>query len=196
MEVAAGNKSRLVSRTEGWGGMRRTVVFVAIFVGASIAWFSLAGPGDGGQDRGPKPDPAKPESPFVISKEEQELIELTNKEREKENLPPLTPAEKLFQAARAHSQNMAKQDKMDHVLDGKNPLDRIKETGYGYLHVAENIAWAHKRTLAEVMENWMKSPTHKANILDKRFTQIGVGLAANEQGRVYYTQVFGTPKAK
>ena len=55
---------------------------------------------------------------------------MTNKARAKEKLPPLKLNSVLTKVARAHSANMAKQEKMEHELDGKNPSQRIKEAGY------------------------------------------------------------------
>src|SRR5713101_1572450 len=71
-------------------------------------------------------DPKKVE----ISEVEQAILDATNKEREKEKLPPLKPNKTLCEVARAHSANMAKQGKMEHELDGKTPADRVKAAGY------------------------------------------------------------------
>src|SRR6266849_8990868 len=75
-----------------------------------------------------------------LSEVEQAILDATNKEREKENLPPLKPNKILCEVARAHSANMAKQGKMEHELDGKTPADRVKAAGYIHAHMAENIA--------------------------------------------------------
>jgi uncharacterized protein YkwD len=171
---------------------------VALFIGA-LSLALLASPvhrAAGRPNPQEKPDADKDKGAFVLSKEEQEIIDLTNKERAKEKLPPLKANEKLFQAGRSHAANMAKHDKMEHVLDGKNPIDRVAATTYPYLYVGENVAWAFKKTPAEVMDQWMKSEPHRKNILDKRFTEIGIGIAPNDKGILYYTQVFGTPKPK
>src|SRR5437867_3138573 len=69
---------------------------------------------------GDKPAVDKDAPALELSKEEKALLELTNKEREKAELPPLKANEKLFKAARAHSTNMAKQNKLDHKLDDKD----------------------------------------------------------------------------
>src|SRR5712691_11080652 len=80
-----------------------------------------------------------PKAKFELSAVEQKILDATNKEREKENLPALKPNPILFEVARAHSANMAKQREMKHELDGKNPTDRIKAAGYEYSYIAENI---------------------------------------------------------
>lgn len=125
-----------------------------------------------------------------LNQEEQAIIDLVNKEREKENLPPLVPHEKLVQIARAHSLNMAKQNRMDHTLDGKNPIDRAKEVGYQPPGVAENVAWG-ARTPDEVVRMWMNSPGHRANILGKQTTEVGIGVGRSGTGGPFYTLVLG-----
>lgn len=126
-----------------------------------------------------------------LSKEEQEVVDLTNKERKEADLPPLKVNEKLVQAAREHSANMAKQDKLSHTLDDKGPAERLSAIGYIFSSWAENVAEGQK-TPAEVVETWMKSEMHKANILSKN-GEIGVGVAKSADGKKYWTQVFGNP---
>src|SRR5262249_2860660 len=98
-----------------------------------------------------------------LSEEEQTLLDLTNAERKKENLPALRPSPLLFQVARGHSANMAKQGKMDHKLDGKTPYDRIKGAGYKYSLAGENIA-VGEVPIERVMKSWMDSKVHRDNI--------------------------------
>jgi uncharacterized protein YkwD len=126
-----------------------------------------------------------------LTKEEQEVVDLTNKERKAADLPPLKVNEKLVKAARAHSANMAKQEKLDHTLDDKGPAERLKDIGYAFNLWAENVAEG-QRTAAEVMSSWMDSEMHKANILSKN-VEIGVGVAKSADGKKYWTQVFGSP---
>ena len=137
------------------------------------------------------------EKPGVsLTDEEKTIFELTNKARAKEKLPPLKLNSVLTKVARAHSANMAKQEKMEHELDGKNPSQRIKEAGYAASWGGENIAESNGDTPESIVKLWMESPEHKANILRDKFTEIGVGIARNAKGEVYYTQVFAAPKKK
>jgi len=162
-----------------------------LFVGLSVLpllAFSLAAFGDD-----PKP---KAEPKLEMSKEEKALLELTNKERAKEKLPPLEANELLFKAARAHSANMAKQRELNHVLDGKNPGTRLDDVGYDWMEVGENIAQATDETAADIIKLWMGSELHRANIMNKDLRQVGIGIAKNAKGEVYYTQDFATPKKK
>jgi uncharacterized protein YkwD len=128
-----------------------------------------------------------------LSKQEKEILDLTNRERKNKDLPPLRVNSVLVKVARGHSQNMAKQEKMDHVLDGKNPYERIKSAGYRYYHAGENVASGNV-SAKDIMEAWMKSKIHRDNILRKEYTEIGIGIVKDEKGMSYYTQVFGRPR--
>ena len=134
---------------------------------------------------------------FKLSADEQKLLELTNAERKKEDLSSLKASPILFQLARSHSQNMAKQEKLDHDLDCKSPFDRLKDANYDFRHAAENIAQSvGEPTIADILKLWTDSEPHRANILKDGFTEIGLGIAKNDKGEVYCTQIFGTPVKK
>ena len=127
------------------------------------------------------------------------VVELTNIERTKAGLQPLTLDLQLVDAAQDHSGDMAQDDFFSHTgADGSNVGSRVKDTGYQYSTVGENIA-AGQTSAAEVVEGWMNSPGHRANILNANFTEIGIGYEylENDTGSVnynhYWTQVFGTP---
>ncbi|NER08303.1 MAG: hypothetical protein F6K17_40045, partial [Okeania sp. SIO3C4] len=127
------------------------------------------------------------------------VVELTNQERTQLGLSSLSTDPLLGQAAQTHTENMALQDFFEHTgLDGLSAGDRIEATGYDFSAWAENIA-AGYLTPEEVVEGWMNSPGHRANILDPNLQEIGVGyyFLENDTGNVnfnhYWTQVFGTP---
>jgi uncharacterized protein YkwD len=131
---------------------------------------------------------------FKLSEDEEKMLELTNAERKQMELPPLKANKVLFELAREHSQNMAKQEKLDHELDCKTPFDRMKAAGYPFRRAGENIALSFgKPSMAEIVKQWMDSEGHRANILNEGFTEIGLGIAKNDKGELYFTQVFGTP---
>jgi uncharacterized protein YkwD len=132
---------------------------------------------------------------FELSPLEKEVLELTNEERKKKELPPLRPDPLLFKVARGHSDNMAKQSKMEHVLDGKTPFDRLREARYPYTFAGENIAYGLNTPVKEIFQGWMESPKHRDNILNDRFTEIGIGAVKDKEGTIWYTQVFGKPQA-
>jgi len=127
-----------------------------------------------------------------LTSDERALVDFTNRERAKQGLPPLSVNEQLMAAARGHSANMASQKLLAHVLDAKSEEDRIKELGYRYFEIGENVAWNDPDPKAAV-DAWMQSSPHRANILRKDFTEIGVGIARDERGQPYYTQDFGRP---
>jgi uncharacterized protein YkwD len=138
----------------------------------------------------------KAEAGFRMTADEKELLEMTNAERAKEKLPPLVPNPLLFKVARLHSANMAKKGEMKHVLDGKTPGERTLAGGYDYRKVAENLAVSDGAPLKEIVENWMKSEVHRDNILRSGLEEIGMGIARNDKGDIYYTQLFATPRKK
>jgi len=133
---------------------------------------------------------------FKLSKEEQQVLDLTNAARAKEKLPALKADPLLCKAARAHSANMAKQKKLAHELDGKDGGKRIDATGYDWAVWGENVGSSEELAVKEVFDGWMASKDHRVNILKDKFKEIGIGLAKDEKGEWYYTQVFGTPRKK
>jgi uncharacterized protein YkwD len=141
----------------------------------------------------PAPAQEKKDPPPEPTADEKLLLTLTNKERAKENLPPLKYNARLFQAARAHSANMAKQGKLEHILDGKTPGNRADAAGYDYSRIGENIAYADGGTMEEIMQGWMESKLHRDNILKKEFKDVGIAIATDGKGVKYITQVFAVP---
>ncbi len=141
----------------------------------------------------PPPKKAEPEAKpraDSFARQEQEVVDLTNQERKKAGLPPLQVNAKLSRAAREHSANMGRLDRLDHVLEGKGPGERLADVGYTSFGWGENCA-VGQRTPEDALASWMQSPGHRGNILNNTYTEIGVGIAANERGGLYYTQVFG-----
>lgn len=118
---------------------------------------------------------------------------LVNVERRAVGLPPLAWDNLLFTAARGHSDDMATHDYFSHTaLNGSTPGDRITAAGYVWNTCGENIAAGYQAPEA-VVEAWMNSPGHRANILNTSFCDIGVGyayVAARTYGH-YWTQNFG-----
>jgi uncharacterized protein YkwD len=127
-----------------------------------------------------------------LTSEEKSILDLTNKAREEKKLPALSVNTILTQVARDHSKNMANKGEMNHVLDGKNPADRVKAAGYRYFYTGENVAMGENVTIAEIFDSWMKSKAHRENILNENYREIGIGIARDDKGRVYYTQEFGS----
>ena len=132
---------------------------------------------------------------LAITPAEQRILELTNDARKEHKLRPLKTSALLFKIAQAHSENMAKQEKMDHFLDGKTPGQRARAGGYVYARIQENIAMGDPQVpLEDLMKAWMASKGHRENILNDVCTEIGLGIAKDKDGKVYYTQMFGKPR--
>jgi uncharacterized protein YkwD len=118
---------------------------------------------------------------------EDEVVDLVNDQRAKAGCDPLTVDPKLAQAAQDHSTDMAERDYFDHTTpEGLTFADRIVNAGYP-TPGAENIA-VGQQNADQVMDGWMNSDGHRANILNCDLKSIGVGLA--EDG-MYWTQDFG-----
>ncbi|MFI0356280.1 CAP domain-containing protein [Actinomadura sp. 9N407] len=114
---------------------------------------------------------------------------LTNKERAAKGCSALRIDARLVASARGHSKDMAANDYFSHTSrNGDSPWKRMEEAGYTSPG-AENIAKGYP-TPAAVVEGWMKSPGHRANILNCDLRAIGVGMA-DGSGCPYWTQNFG-----
>ena len=107
---------------------------------------------------------------------DRELLNLTNFERSKEGLPPLSLNSKLTEAAKKKGEHMIKNDYWAHFApDGTSPWDFIKQEGYEYTYAGENLAKGFT-TSTDAMKGWMASPTHKANILSKQYSEVGFAI--------------------
>lgn len=127
----------------------------------------------------------------TVAAYEQEVFDLVNQIREENGLEPFVYNETLAETARAHSQDMIDRDFFDHYNpDGKSPFDRMRDNGLSFSMAAENIA-AGQRTPEEVVESWMNSEGHRANILGD-CEELGVGLALGGSYGYYWTQCFAT----
>lgn len=127
------------------------------------------------------------------------IIAETNQERASENLTPLVRNETLDAAAKLKAQDMADKEYFSHYSpEGLSPWYWFVQAEYKYVHAGENLA-IHFTDSSEVVEAWMKSPTHRENIMNGKYQEIGIGTAKGEyEGypTVYVVQLFGTPQAK
>ncbi|MDJ0619725.1 MAG: CAP domain-containing protein [Calothrix sp. MO_192.B10] len=118
-----------------------------------------------------------------------QVAKLTNRVRAKYRLRPLRFNCRLYRAAQRHTVDMVKRNKISHTgSDGSSVGVRVKRSGYKFSAVAENVAKG-QRTPSQVVKSWMNSPGHRRNILNPRYTEIGVGYANR-----YWTQVFARPR--
>lgn len=136
--------------------------------------------------------PAQPEQPaqqepIVVSDYEREVIRLVNAERAKYGLTALTEDAALTRTARMKSQDMHDRGYFDHNSPTYGtPFQLMKSQGISYRTAGENIAMGY-RTPEAVVNAWMNSAGHRANILNASYTKIGVGYV--ESGN-YWTQHF------
>lgn len=124
---------------------------------------------------------------------ETEVIRLVNVQRANRGLQTLTQNWELSRVARYKSQDMLNKNYFSHTSPTYgSPFTMMENFGIYFSSAGENIAMG-QRTPAEVMNAWMNSPGHRANILSPTYTQIGVGLAKNQNGSPYWTQEFIKP---
>ncbi|MDH4619692.1 CAP-associated domain-containing protein [Brevibacillus sp. AY1] len=119
---------------------------------------------------------------------ERQILDLVNVTRYRYKLPPLQWHGEAAEVARKHSQDMANHDFFDHVsaTTGLDPFARLKQANIRYTMAGENIAAGYPDAI-EAHESWMNSPGHRKNVLEKGFSQLGVGVITD-----YYTQAFLT----
>jgi uncharacterized protein YkwD len=130
-----------------------------------------------------------PAAPAKSLSAEDLAVRLTNNQRAQHGCAPLRLDPRLRTAARRHSEDMHLRHYFDHnSLDGTSPWDRIKAAGYGSPG-AENIARGYA-TAQAVVDGWMKSPGHRANILNCSLKAVGIGVEHGPSGP-WWTQDFG-----
>ncbi|WP_312105604.1 CAP domain-containing protein [Lachnoclostridium sp.] len=118
----------------------------------------------------------------------QQVVKLVNEERAKNGLSALTIDKSVESAALVRSKEIEKS--FSHTRpNGSSFSTALKEQGVGFMGAGENIAWGQKSP-EEVMNGWMNSEGHRANILNPKFTKIGVGYYKNSNGTNYWTQLF------
>ncbi|GGT40315.1 hypothetical protein GCM10010271_50450 [Streptomyces kurssanovii] len=117
------------------------------------------------------------------------MIDMVNQERAKVGCSPMKASGTLSDLARAHSKDMAARGFFDHTNpDGETPWDRAEQAGVSDLG-GENIARGQADAEA-VMNSWMNSEGHRANILNCDFTTLGIGVHMADGGP-WWTQNFG-----
>ena len=154
-------------------------------------------PPDNGEEEAPLPptdipeqdgDDAGEEEAGSLSAYEAQVISLVNAERKKAGLSPLSANQKVTEAARLRCQEQTVS--FSHTRpNGTRFSSVLDEADISYMGAGENIAYG-QRSAEEVMETWMNSSGHRANILREEYTEIGVGCYQDASGRLYWTQLF------
>jgi uncharacterized protein YkwD len=154
---------------------------------------------------GPAPSPtstspANPVPPNITTSPDlaawaSQIVALTNQQRKANGLPDLKVSDKLTQMAQIQADQMAGLNTMSHDLPNARYPDlqsRASAVGYKFNWLGENIAFNYPDPQG-VMNGWMLSTGHRANILNASYTEIGVAVALNADGRPYFAQEFGQP---
>ena len=116
------------------------------------------------------------------------VVELVNEERAKAGLNPLTLQKDITEAAQVRAIETV--TSFSHTRpDGRHFTTALNEAGVSYRGAGENIAWGQK-TPEQVMNGWMNSAGHRANILNAKYTSIGIGYYQNSAGVNYWSQLF------
>jgi len=124
------------------------------------------------------------------------IIDETNQERSDAALPTLQHSEALDAAAQMKAEDMARGQYFSHTSpSGLSPWYWFERVDYAFIHAGENLA-VHFTDSSDVVEAWMNSPSHRKNIMDSKFTEIGIGTAQGSYegyDTVFVVQLFGTP---
>ena len=138
---------------------------------------------NGGNDNTTEDSTGSSEHAFI-----QQVVDLVNAERAKEGLSPLTIDTKVQAAAQVRAQEC--EQLFSHTRpNGSSFATALQEQNVSYRSAGENIAWG-QRSPQEVMNGWMNSEGHRANIMNANFTTIGVGYYQNANGTNYWCQLF------
>lgn len=141
---------------------------------------------------------------FNWSAADLEVLRLTNAERQKYGLPRLRLSKKLSIAAMCHAKDLAEHDNfyvqpgvdVHAGSDGSSTFSRVTRAGYQPSYWGENVYdWSPTISAANAVNWWMSSPSHRANILNPNYTEIGIGYSlVHTSNRHRYVQDFGTPQ--
>lgn len=127
------------------------------------------------------------------------LVDLTNQERAERLVPTLTVNPVLVEAAQMKADDMAQKGYFEHVSPtGENPWYWFEKAGYVYKYAGENLAVNFTES-QDVHHAWLASPTHRKNIIDSRFTEIGIATSDGfYKGKkaTFVVQMFGKPQTK
>ena len=135
--------------------------------------------------------------PFALAQQkgasvERSLFDAVNHERRQQGLPALEWNEALAGAARKHAELMARQGSLSHQFPGEPSLAaRVKQVGVSFSWLAENIAQG--ASASDIHGQFMKSPNHRANILDSEMNIAGIGVAQAD-GKWFAVEDFSKAK--
>jgi uncharacterized protein YkwD len=120
----------------------------------------------------------------------QGLLEMVALARRSEGIAAPVSNAGLDRAARLHAERMMRARELGHDVGDGDPRERVEENGVRASEIGENVA--HAATLALAHRALWSSPSHRANILDRRFTRLGIGVSRDVDHSVWVTEVFAT----
>ncbi|MBC7345675.1 MAG: SCP-like extracellular protein, partial [Clostridia bacterium] len=131
----------------------------------------------------------EPGREVLLTREEEKLLDLINRERSKKHLPPLKVDAQLTRVARLKSEDMLENGYFGHSSPTYGKLgDMLKEEGIQYRYAAENIG--RGGTVENVHGMMMDSSVHRNAILGRRYTLVGLGVVRTSRGGVIVTEIF------
>lgn len=155
-----------------------------------LSTFLLITPFDGMAITPKKPFNIKAKKAYKVSITEKEVVRLVNVERKKHGLKPLVMDTTVCKVAREKSIDMKLKKYFSHQSPKYGqPTNMLKAFKVPFKMAGENIAGGSK-TANEVVARWMKSPGHRANILNPHYSHIGVGRSIGGPWGYYWTQIF------
>lgn len=174
--------------------------FTTLFATA-LSCLTTAAPTAAGDAAVPAPSPAGRRAiPGDVDQVRERHLLAVNAERVLHGLQPLVPSPELDRLAQGHAEDMLARDYFDHITpEGDSVVDRARRAGYGWKRLAENIC----RDVAlpeETVEQWLQSPAHRANLLNPRVIEVGLGFAVGAtplgERRVIWVEVLALPRAR
>lgn len=136
-----------------------------------------------------------PNTAYFSSISEQDIIDTTNEIRNNLGLNKLIPNTLLIAAARQKANDIFKYQSFQHNLNGEKFSSWVKKTNYEYYYVGENLA-INFTTSEKVIDAWLDSETHRKNIVNENFKEIGVAVVDGEfqnKKTTVIVQIFGSP---
>ncbi len=138
------------------------------------------------------------QSSLAVSINSQELLDLTNNQRQQQALPTLILSDKLTEAAKLKAEDMLKNQYWAHSSQtGVDPWHWFDQVDYAYQLAGENLAKNYS-TSEQAVEAWMNSPTHRDNLLNPKFTEIGFAIVEgkiNSEPVKLVVALYGQPRA-
>jgi uncharacterized protein YkwD len=127
---------------------------------------------------------------------ENALLKIINEWRRGQGKPPLEWNKKLHEMAYHYSQDMSERQFFSHIdPDGRTVEERLRASGIPFIAVGENLAKATNGSVvpSRLLEAWVRSPSHRKNLLESRFTKTGIGVFMDSLDTYYVTQIFVQP---